>query len=325
MKTTFNILITGIGSTTAIGVIKALKKQNEFKVFIIGTDINEKENIAGSKFCDKFFQIPPATNEESYLNALNRIVNSESIDLLIPIIDIELEVIARNRNIIKKSTYLLVSSYKTIVTCNDKIKTYGFFKNFRIPTPQTFLIDNLNSTKDILANADINFPLILKPRKGLSSRDVYEIYNEEELCLIKRLKEPIIQEKAKGEEYTIDIFCDGENLISAVPRKRIDTRAGISYKGKTEKDEILINYAKKISEELHINGPANIQCFKKGDEIKFLEINPRFSGGLPLSIAAGINTPLFALKMAAGEKIKPVNDFKIVKMCRYWEEVFYYE
>lgn len=322
----FRILITGVGSTTTLSVIKGLRKQNEFKVFIVGTDINEKDNIAGSNFCDKFFKVPPAVEEENYINTLVGIINSESIDLLIPIVDIELEVIALNREIIEKSVYLLLSSYDTVMICNDKFRTYEFFNKLGIPTLKTIFIDDFNSVKSVLDQENMDFPLIAKPRKGVGSRDIYEIQNEEELLFLKKVKDPVIQERGRGQEYTIDVFCNEEKMISAVPRKRIETRDGISYKGQTEKDEKLINYAKKIAEELKIKGPANIQCFKNGDdEVKFFEINPRFSGSLPLTTAAGVNIPLLALKMAAGEELKPINDFKIVKMCRYWEEVFYDE
>lgn len=325
MKKTIRVLISGIGSTNALNVIKGLKKQKDFDVFIVGTDTNEKDNIANSNFCDKFFKVPLAIEEDKYIKTIAYIINSESIDLLIPIVDIELEVIARNRDIFNESTSLLLSSYETIMICNDKFKTYKFFNKLGIPTAKTIFIrdKDLNNIKTYLNNLNMDFPVIAKPKKGLSSRDVYEIQSEEEIFLIKRIKEPIIQEKVFGQEYTIDIFCDGKKLISAVPRERIETRLGICYKGKTEKDDRLINYVEKIAEKLDIRGPANIQCFKNDGEVKFIEINPRFSGGLPLTIAAGVNTPLLALKMAAGEELKPINEFKIMKMCRYWEEVFY--
>jgi carbamoyl-phosphate synthase large subunit len=311
-----------VGSTTAISVIKGLKKQNEFDVSIVGTDINEKTSIAGSHFCDRFYRVPPAINETDYIHVLESIVNSESVDLIIPIVDIELEVIARNRDIIESSAYLLLSSYDTIMTCADKFKVYEFFKNVGIPTPKTILVnDSINF--ELIAKSGMNFPLIVKPRKGLGSRDVYEIRDEEELFLVQRVKNPILQEMCLGQEYTIDVFYDGTRLVSAVPRKRIETRSGISYKGETEKDVELAEYTRKIAEKLDIKGPANIQCFKAGKEARFTEVNPRFSGSLPLTIEAGVNTPLFGLKMAAGDKLEPVEDFKSVRMCRYWEEVFY--
>jgi len=315
------VLITGVGSTTALSVIKGLKQQTEYGVYIVGVDVNLPNEISGSKFCDKFYTIPPALDEKKYVDTLNGLINSESIDLVIPIIDPELEVISRNREAFDDSAFLLLSSYQTIKTCLDKIQIYQFFKDTNIPTPKTVQVDQNSDISGLIH--DISYPFIVKPRTGVSSRDVYEIRNEQELCLLKRVKNPIIQEMAKGQEYTIDVFYDGNKVVSAVPRKRIETRAGISYKGQTEKDETLINYAGKIAEKLNIKGSANVQCFKDGDKILFTEVNPRFSGGLPLTIAAGVNTPLFALKMAAGEELKPVKDFKIVKMCRYWDEIFY--
>ena len=322
MKNKINILITGIGSTTAISVIKGLKKQTEYQIKIIGTDIFQKNSIAGSKFCDKFFVIPPATYESDYISELSRIVNNELIDILIPIVDIELEVIAKYKKAFK-NTFVLLSSYDTIITCNDKIKTYEFFNKFEIPTLRTFYFEDLNFLKQKISDSSIKYPFIAKPRKGVSSREVYEIRSVEENILIQRINNPIIQEKGNGSEYTIDIFGDGKQIISAVPRKRIETRAGISYKGETVKNDKLIEYAHKIYKNLKFIGPANFQCFLTEEQVKFFDINPRFSGSLPLTIEAGINTTLLGIQLAMNIPLKPINDFKEIKMSRYWEEIYY--
>lgn len=317
------VLVTGLGSTTALSVIKGLRQQKEFSVFIIGVDINEFDNIAGSHFCDKYMKVPLATDVDEFIHVLLEIVSSENVDLLIPIVDIELEIIAAHRELFEASTDLLLAPTDAILTCNDKLRTYEFFALEGIPTLKTALPDDVNNIQESLKNSQIDFPFIAKPRAGVSSRHVYEIRSKEEFGLIKRIHDPIIQQKGFGMEYTIDTFSDGERLVSAVPRKRIETRSGISYKGETEQNGALTEYAAMISDKLRIKGPANIQCFKNDDEIRFFEINPRFSGSLPLTIAAGVNPPLLALRLCAGQELDPVNDFKIVKMCRYWEEIFY--
>ena len=321
-----NILVSAVGSTTAISVIKGLRGQDEYEVFIVGTDINDGHTIAGAQFCDKFFKVPPASKERKYIKKLMDIIKSESVDLVIPIVDIELEVISRNKEILEKYATVLVSPYETVLISNDKYKTYKFFLEHNIPTPKTILVKS-SIPREILAEiykAGMSFPVITKPRKGVSSRGVWEIYSEDEIFLINRVKDPIIQEKIFGQEYTIDVFSDGKKAIAVVPRKRIETRAGISYKGETEYDESLISLAKKIVKKLEIFGPANIQIIKNEKEIKVIEINPRFSGSLPLTIAAGVNTPLLAVKLAMGETLNPIDKFKKVRMCRYWEEVFFY-
>ena len=322
MKKKINVLLTGVGSTTAISVIKGLNKQNKYEINIIGTDIFNEKSIAGSNFCDKFFVVPLANNEREYISKLLSIIDTESIDIIIPIVDIELEVIAKNRKAFK-NTFVLLSSFDTISTCNDKMKTYEFFNKFKIPTLKTFILEDLDNLKKEISNSRIKYPLIAKPRKGVSTIGVYEIKNFYENVLIRRINDPIIQEMGYGEEYTIDIFGDGKQLICSVPRKRIETRSGISYKGKTVKNNELIEYSKKIYNELKFIGPANLQCFLNEGEIKFFDINPRFSGSLPLTIESCVNTAFLGIVLGMGEELKPINNFKELIMCRYWDEIFY--
>jgi carbamoyl-phosphate synthase large subunit len=51
-------------------------------------------------------------------------------------------------------------------------------------------------------------------------------------------------------------------------------------------------------------GVITLQLFliKKDDEVKFIEINPRFGGGAPLSIKAGANFPKWILQELLGQK-----------------------
>src|SRR5688572_21248926 len=49
------VLITGLGSTTAVSVIKGFRQQHTFRVRIIGTDSHPHNLIAGSAFCDRFY------------------------------------------------------------------------------------------------------------------------------------------------------------------------------------------------------------------------------------------------------------------------------
>lgn len=323
MKRHLNVLITGMGSANALCVLKGLHIQNEFDVFVLGTDINEKNNIAGSSFCDKFCQVPPAADEEAYIGAIVDIIKSNNIDLLIPFVGPELEVLSRNRDFIEQCTYPLVSSYETVMICNDKLKTYYFLKSMGYQALETAYVHDYSKIKEIISVFGLSYPFIAKPRKGAGSRGVYQINNEEELVLIKRVEEPIIQEMGIGDMYVVDLFCDGKKVLSAVPRKTLEVRAGLHYKTVVERDQKLIEESKKLAEKLDFRGPVNIQWFKNGDSLRVLEINPRFSGSCHVTTAAGVNNPLMALKMAAGDELETIEDFKIVKMCRHWEEVFY--
>jgi carbamoyl-phosphate synthase large subunit len=319
-----SILITGMGSTTAISVIKGLRKQHEISIRIIGVDINAENTIAGSAFCDKFYTVPPAI-EEKYIPEILRICELEKVEILFPIVDIELEVIAKNiGDFQNRGIQVWLSNLYTIQICNDKYRTYQFFKENQFPTPQSWLPEEVADRKE-----SMNYPLIVKPRRGVGSIDVFRVENVSELNkALACVKQPILQECLAGEEFTIDVVSDHEShVLAAVPRKRIHVKAGISYKALTVEDESLIKQATKIAQCLKIVGHSNIQCMAKGGEAYFFEVNPRFSAALPLTIASGVNSPLLLVKLSLGERLRR-DDLKFqagVYMARYWEEIFYYE
>ncbi len=313
------VLVTAVGATTGISVIKGLRRQNEFLVRIVGTDTNPRYMIAGSWFCDAFHEVPAAIDPE-YVSAMLDICRAERVDILLPIVDPELLVLAEHKDLFAaRGVQIVVSDPETVRTCNDKFATYQFFLHHDIPTPRTWLPNEISKI------GKMPYPLFVKPRDGVSSINAFRVNSAQELqAAINSVPNLIVQEYVEGIEFTTDVLADlGGHVFAVVPRERIQSRAGISYKGRTSHDERLFRWGKKIAELLEIRGPANLQCMVSGDRMCYLEINPRFSGSLPLTIAAGVNTPLWAIKMCTGAtppaQLLP---FKELVMTRYWSEVF---
>lgn len=318
------VLVTAMGSNTAISVVKGLRRQSEIALRIVGTDMNRESEIAGSSFCDKLYTIPGAA-EPQYIPELLGICKEERIQILFPIIDIEVEVIAAHIDAFYSAGIRVwTSDLRSVRICNDKYETYRFFVEHGFPTPPTWLPEDWAGEEKHLS-----YPLIVKPRDGISSINVFRVENAAELeVALKRVKKPIAQEYVEGKEFTIDVLADQDSrVLAVVPRERMETKAGLSYKGRTVRDQRLINEAERISQALLIKGPCNIQCRVKEGSPKFFEVNPRFSGGLPLTIAAGVNSPLLLVKLALNEKVdRSCFDFEPgVYMARYFEEVFSYE
>ena len=55
---------------------------------------------------------------------------------------------------------------------------------------------------------------------------------------------------------------------------------------------------------------------------KLLEINPRVSGTICLSVAAGPNLPYLAVQQSLGERLRIPNIDWGVSMVRYWSEAY---
>lgn len=307
------ILLTAIGKR--IQLINYLKKTCE----VFGTDCGEY--VPASYFVDKFFKVP-RYNEKGYIENLINICDNEKIDMLIPLYEKEYILLSENiEKFTEVGTKLLLSSSETIEYCSNKYKTYEFFKDNNIDTPKTFFKENL---KDMYSH--LEFPLIVKPIDGMGSSNVFKVNNKKELeFFVEYVKESIIQEYVDGIEYTIDTLCDLDgSIISIVPRERIEVRSGEVSKSKTVKDFEIIKRTEELLQKLKIIGPGTIQCIKtKSGEIKFIEINPRFGGGVPLSFEAGVDYGECFNLMCKEERIQPIiGEFEEVTMMRYDDAIY---
>jgi carbamoyl-phosphate synthase large subunit len=217
---------------------------------------------------------------------------------------------------------VLVSTLEVIDICQDKRKTYRFLINNSFDTPLTM------SIRTALSKRNLNWPCFLKPWDGYASRGNAIVKNRKELLFFsKRIPNPICQEFIKGTEYTCDVYVDSDMKVRCVvPRKRIEVRVGEVSKGQVVKNTRIINQAAQLVEKLGA-GPGVITLqlsLTENGSMKFIEINPRFGGGAPLSIKAGADFPKWILQELTGEKTKISFDgFKDkLIMLRYDDEVW---
>jgi carbamoyl-phosphate synthase large subunit len=128
-------------------------------------------------------------------------------------------------------------------------------------------------------------------------------------------------------EYTVDIFSDQNfQTVNMVPRIRERVRAGVSDVGRIGWNEKLLALLRLKAPLFRLQGPWNIQCIQHQDNFYFLEVNPRFSGGIPLTIEAGAD---FCVNLLEWATDKPLSTFNAIHrnlvMMKYESEHFLYE
>src|SRR5208337_2093698 len=124
-----------------------------------------------------------------------------------------------------------------------------------------------------------------------------------------------------------DILADFAGRVRCVvPRLRMETRTGEISKGMTVKNRALIDAGKRVVEALPgAMGCITVQCFLTPQgEIQFIEINPRFGGGFPLSAQAGADFPRWIIELMLGRNPQIALDGWTdgLLMLRYDEAVF---
>lgn len=308
-----NVLITAIGKR--VQLLNYLRRSLK----VVGIDCSSLN--AAKNFVDKFYEVPNCT-DVSYIREIIKICKLENVDLIIPLHEKEFEVLENNREKFKSiGVEILLSSKEIIEICNDKISTHKFFKENNIISPTSYSKKQIQSRID--NNQDINYPLIIKPINGMGSIDVFKVNNSYELkFFLNYVKNPIIQSFIEGTEYTIDVLLDLDaNIISLVPRVRIEVRSGEVSKSRVEKNIKIIKKTEELIYKLKkygdIKGPLTIQCIVNDNGIYFIEINCRFGGGVPLSFESGIDYGNYIKKMYDGESIERIYNFKELTMIRY--------
>lgn len=310
-KRDLNILIGSIGSASGLNILYCLKDQSKYNINFIGIDCSEE--VAAKFFIKSFYTVPKA-KDPSFIGEILKICDKEKIDIYIPTMSFEYEVLCKNIDLFTKNNIkMCLPPIKTWDICSSKLKTDEYLRTYDILLPRVY------DEKD-LANKSYFFPLMVKPVLGRSSVNTYKVNNEKELTFFREyVSDPIIQEYISGKEYTIDTLCDLDgNLLAYVPRVRLETKSGLAVKSKTVEKEEWLNIVEKVTSLIKLPGISNIQCIKDANnKIHLIEINSRLpAGGLPLSLKAGINMPLVLVDLLLGEKYTFL-DFKYQREPSY--------
>ena len=314
MKT---ILITSIGTATSVNLFKLLKE----KYRIVATDTNPYGYTAGSMLVDEFIQVP-MFDKDDYIGVLNEIIRQYNIDLLIPVHDLEVQMVARNKNRIE--TKVLVPSVAVIDQLSDKLISTLEAAKLEVPVAEI-----VKEASSIYGNKEV----IKRSKHGVGSRGI-AVYKAEEIPtgLLKKSYENedyLVQEYIDGEEYTVDVASnhDGEPFL-IIPRRRKEVKAGVATKVEIIRDEMLIEYTKKIVQHYKLPAFSNVQFIKKDGRYYFIECNYRYGGMSVASAMASYNYVEAVMdNLLQGTPLpKGINQFPIkwnAIVTRYYEEQIY--
>ena len=317
-----NILISSAGKRVEL----VFEFQNTLKRYfpeskVLTVDLNP-EMAPACRVSDGFFKVPRVTDPK-YPGVLLDICRKNNVGLVVPTIDTELLILARNKEVfIKEGVSLLVSDETFIKICRDKRLTNDFFvkNDIRIAEPR----DKYNPV----------FPMFAKPYDGSLSTNIHIIHDLSELTRVI-LEDPKLMfmeyvDKSIYKEFTVDLYYSKSNdLKCVVPRERIEIRSGEVNKGATRKNYILEYLRKRLNHIEGVIGCICLQVFFREDnnDIIGIEINPRFGGGYPLSYHAGANFQEFIIKEYFFDENVPYFDNWIdnTVMLRYDSQIIFHE
>lgn len=282
------VLITSAGRRAQLmRCIRECEPLLRRKIAVLAADA-EPQYSAACSLADRAYKVPRCATPE-YIPRLLQICNDERVQLLIPTIDPELEIISRHRSeFASAGVDVAISDPRVVALAGDKYETSRALAEAGISTPRTLL------ARDFAADPErLLWPLIFKPRKGSSSVGIRRPQTRSEaIDIASACPDLVVQELWQGKEYTVNVFFDkAGQLRCAVPHLRIETRGGEVSKGRTEHVPILQQAARAMANCLA--GARGALCFQAivtdSGDYSIFEINARFGGGYPLAHQAGAN------------------------------------
>lgn len=257
------VLVTGIGGNVGQGIMRNISA-SDYDIFIVGTNVTTFS--AGNHLCDAFYVVPYAY-EEDYIRIIQRVVEKEDIDLIIPATDYEVYHLSKNRANI--SCPIAASEAEATAIYLDKYTTFLHHQEHQIPFAKAILPSQYQGEWE---------HFILKPRQGRGSRKLqinptnWVGFSDEEY---------LIQDLIKGKEITCAFYVSQKNRLHGLIAFERELENGATSKC-TVVDEYngpLKVIIEKMIANTTLRGSINLQAMvtATGEIIPF-EVNCRISG-----------------------------------------------
>jgi carbamoylphosphate synthase large subunit len=308
------VLVTGSGGPAGVAVIRRLVALGHR---VVAADVDPA--AAGGALAQVAVTVPRGDHPR-FVDALVAVALAEGVDALVATVAEELpQLTAGRERLAAAGVSSWLPALDAVDLCCDKMAFARRMRATGVPHPAT-----ADAPGQV---ADVPGPWVVKPRAGRGSRGVRLLDDPAEVtAALAQDADLIAQTRLAGREFTADALVGRDGTLHVVvPRWREETKAGISVKGRTFESPAVHDVVARALTAVALTGPANVQGFvADGGTVTVVEINPRFSGGLPLTLAAGADvvSAYLAGVRAPGTPLTSLGFRPGVSMSRYFAETY---
>lgn len=325
MRKPCRILVTGAGSGVGQGIVKALRA-SRLPVTVVAADIAPM-NVALYR-ADEAVLIPRVESLGA-LSGIVTVLKQYKIDVVMIGSEFDLSFFSANKQEIesRSGAVVIAAPPETVAIADDKWLTAEFLRQHGLPYAEAYLPTD---AADAAHLADSwGYPIVLKTRRGTSSRHVYIVKNCDELLkLYPETPVPMLQRvidipsSRLGSEYTCSVFktADGKMIGPFTARRTV--RGGTSWHIEVAEIKALHAPLLAIACAIDYIGSLNIQLMLTERGAIPFELNARFSGTTAVRAHFGFNEPAMALLSFFYNEDVPAPIIRAGIALRYHEEVF---
>ena len=333
------VLITACGNVYMPGTAASIKNNGERNVRLIGADMNHDDTIL--QMFDQYYQVPRG-DDPSYADAILDICIKEKVDVVIPIMSVELETLAKNADrFAAAGVALSVSDLEPLRIANDKLALLKFMQENGIPTAR---FCEVNCVADVdKALEEVGIPVVFKTTEGSGSRGMriidpcksrFDILFHEkptsayvtlqdfkETLQEGQMPQMLAMEYLPGHEYTVDMLCDHGKVLYSLCRRGLNVQTSIILDGIVEDKPEITGLCNQVAEKLKLTGNIGFDVKERADGTPvIMECNPRATAGVSEFAASGVNLLYLNIKRCLGEEIPELTPkYGVIMKRRYME------
>jgi predicted ATP-grasp superfamily ATP-dependent carboligase len=328
------VFLTDGAERTSLAIARSLGRE--------GIDVHNGESYrfsttALSKYCKRSYIYPdPQIDCKKFIKGLVAILKNGDYEIVYSSREVTTIPISYYKKRLEKYIKVPFPDYDKMLMTHDKARTIKFAMECGIPVPKTYFVESIDELEEI--SDTIEYPVVVKPRYKTTWNDEKpmmlkvtsknyvdnrnDLINTSQEIYKKTGKMPLIQEYIHGDGYGVEVLFNRGEPRAVFMHKRLreyPITGGASTLRESIYNEKLKNIALDLMEKIEWHGVAMVEfkLDKKDGEPKLMEINGRFWGSLPLSIASGVDFPYLLYKMVTEGDVEPVFEYKTGVKCRW--------
>ena len=224
------ILVTAAGGAAGNNLIRGFRASRH-PIYVVGTNI-DRYYLARS-IADKSYLVPRGDAGEAYIQAIHDIVVAEDIDLIVANNDAEVGPISKHRH--RLPAPVLLPSFETIETCQDKYSLYAHLTEHGFRVAETYEVGDGTQIGEIFAHFEGHDLLWCRMRKGAASRGSLPVNRPEQVLFWMRYWQEmrgvplgmfLLSEYLPGRDYAFQSLWHEGELIIAKTCERLIYLAG---------------------------------------------------------------------------------------------------
>ncbi len=320
----FTLLLTCVGGEFSPEVIRTLKASPRHEITVVGVDA--RADAVGRHFVDAFALVPRG-DEAGYVEAVAEIAGRHGVDLILPTSDEEALAMAAGRQVLEGAGHRLAcADVETLRTVANKAQAYARLEAIGVPSPVWRQADSLEALEAAIdAVMESSGEAVVKPAAGRGGRGVFVIrrdlsgaqpyhggreihldrasFTREHLAGCAEHLPAVVMERLVEPVFDIDLLAWEGRPVRVVPRRRVDSalpNEGHTMVGNAD----LVALGTRLIEGLGLTWLYDCDVmYDQGGTPRVLEINPRPSGSIAATIAAGVPLLDDMISLAKGEAV----------------------